>query len=78
MMHKENNTNSEDNFAELNKIIDDAATATDVGDYENALIGFKQAVEEAERFFGNNTELIELMEQIDEVNSLLANSVDNK
>lgn len=71
-MSKEKNTSAVDSVAELNKIIDDAAAATDTGDYENALNGFKHALSDAERLFGNNAELNELNEMIDEINILLA------
>jgi len=63
-----------DNIIDIEKIdsiIDSASAATDNGDYEVALQGFKQALESAKSIFGSSTELAELEQEIFEIRKML-------
>jgi len=60
-----------DDFESVDKLIAAAASATDAGDYKTALAGFKQALELARGYFGENLELTELENTISEINELL-------
>ena len=60
-----------DNIKDIDKIIDNASAATDNGDYEVALQGFKKALESAKSVFGNSTELAELEQEIFEIRKML-------
>ena len=60
-----------DGFESVDTLIAAAASATDAGDYKTALAGFKQALELARGYFGENLELTELENTISEINELL-------
>jgi len=58
-------------LATVDSIIDDAAAATDEGDYKGALQGFEHALEVTQRIFGDNIELTELKHKIADTRELL-------
>ena len=58
-------------LATVDSILNDAATATDEGDYQGALDGFEQALEVTQRIFGDNIELTELKSKIADIQDLL-------
>ena len=58
-------------LAAVEKILAEAATATDDGDYRRALRGFEQALEDTRRIFGDNNELTELRSEIANIHRLL-------
>ena len=58
-------------LATVDEILEDAAAATDEGDYKGALDGFEHALEVTQRIFGNNIELTELKHKIADIHELL-------
>jgi len=58
-------------LAAVDNILNDAAAATDEGDYQGALEGFEQALEVTQRIFGDNIELTELKHKIADIHELL-------
>ena len=58
-------------LASVDEILEDAAAATDEGDYKGALDGFEHALEVTQRIFGNNIELTELKHKIADIHELL-------
>jgi len=58
-------------LAAVDSLLEDAATATDEGKYQDALNGFEQALELTKRIFGDNIELTELKHKIADVHKLL-------
>jgi len=58
-------------LAAVDNMLDDAAAATDVGDYQGALNGFEQALEVTQRIFGDNLELTELKHKIADIHEIL-------
>ena len=55
----------------VDKLLAEAATSTDKGDYRNALIGFEHALEMTQKIFGENTELTDLKFKIADIYELL-------
>ena len=70
---KPDDQNFDADLSVIDRIIADAAAAIDSGDYHSALIGFKQALQLAKHFFGENIELTELEGTIAEINEQLEN-----
>ena len=66
-------------LAAVDSILDEAAAATDEGNYQGALDGFEHALEVTQRIFGDNIELTELKHKIADIHDLLdeKNDVDN-
>jgi len=58
-------------LAAVDKILTNAAAATDEGDYKGALDGFEHALEVTQRIFGDNIELTELKHKIADIHELL-------
>ena len=58
-------------LATVDNILEDAAAATDEGDYQGALNGFEHALEVTQRIFGDNIELTELKHKIADIHDLL-------
>jgi len=58
-------------LARVDEILTDAASATDKGDYKEALIGFEHALEVTQRIFGDNIELTELKHKIADIHEIL-------
>jgi len=58
-------------LASVDEILEDAAAATDEGDYKGALDGFEHALEVTQRIFGNNIELTELKHKIADIHEIL-------
>ena len=58
-------------LAAVDEILEDAAAATDEGDYKGALDGFEHALEVTQRIFGNNIELTELKHKIADIHEIL-------
>jgi len=58
-------------LATVDTILEEAAAATDEGDYKGALDGFEQALEVTQRIFGDNIELSELKHKIADTRELL-------
>jgi len=58
-------------LAAVDTLLEDAATATDEGKYQDALNGFEHALELTKRIFGDNIELTELKHKIADVHKLL-------
>ena len=58
-------------LASVDKILTNAAAATDEGDYKEALSGFEHALEVTQRIFGDNLELTELKHKIADIHELL-------
>ena len=58
-------------LATVDNILNEAAAATDEGDYQGALDGFEHALEVTQRIFGDNIELTELKHKIADIHELL-------
>ena len=58
-------------LATVDDILNEAAAATDEGDYEGALEGFEHALEVTQRIFGDNIELTELKSKIADIHEIL-------
>jgi len=58
-------------LATVDNILEEAAAATDEGDYQGALDGFEHALEVTQRIFGDNIELTELKHKIADIHELL-------
>ena len=58
-------------LAAVDSLLNDAAAATDKGDYKSALDGFEHALEITQRIFGDNIELTELKQKITDIHKLL-------
>ena len=55
----------------IDKIVAEAAASIDAGDYQSALLGFRQALNLARQFFGENIELTELEDTIADISEKL-------
>jgi len=58
-------------LASVDGIIADAVSATDKGDYHEALEHFEHAIEVTKRIFGDNIELTELKNKIANIHEIL-------
>jgi len=58
-------------LASVDSILEEAAAATDEGNYRGALNGFEHALEVTQRIFGDNIELTELKHKIADIHELL-------
>ena len=58
-------------LATVDDILNEAAAATDEGDYQGALEGFEHALEVTQRIFGDNIELTELKGKIADIHEIL-------
>jgi len=65
-------------LATVDTILEEAAAATDEGDYKGALDGFEHALEVTQRIFGDNIELTELKHKIADMHELLDEQNDAK
>ena len=75
---KEEDLSSLGELAAVDSLLEDAATATDEGHYQDALDGFEQALELTKRIFGDNIELTELKHKIADVHKLLDEQSSNE
>lgn len=74
MDEKENMTDEQRFDADLEAVdivIESAAAAIDAGEYRTALEGFREALRMARRFFGDNLELENLGDAINDIGELL-------
>ena len=68
---KDDELSSLGELAAVDEILEEAAAATDEGDYQVALNGFEHALEVTQRIFGDNIELTELKHKIADIHELL-------
>jgi len=68
---KDDDLSSLGELAAVDEILEEAAAATDEGDYRGALNGFEHALEVTQRIFGDNIELTELKHKIADIHELL-------
>ena len=65
-------------LAAVDNILEEAAAATDEGNYRGALDGFEHALELTQRIFGDNLELTELKHKIADIHELLDDQNDSR